>query len=943
MDAAGGAGAARLAAAGLVAGVGAGAGWGTEGMELLLVVDEHYVGDLHQPTAWGFLGVASCVGHAPVVLFSGAVRHRRAWCLGEAQAMKDHVRILVCGDERVGKSTFIGTLIAKNFAHEVPGVMSEVQIPPEENEDEVFCTITDSSALPRDRQQLVEKMQSAESILVLYDVQRPDTLTHLDTFWLPLIEANAKNVPVVIVRNKMDTLEGGLGERSVDLERQMEPLEKRYSCFHVSLECSSVTQMGINQALCHARSAALYPRAPLFDADAEELRPLFDRAMRRLFRIYDVDRDGVLSDDELNAFQLQSFDVNLSQEDHNSLRTILDRLASQEGKDVDAFVRRPSEGVPGGFTVNGFLRLIRLFIDKKQMKAPWQAMATHHYDEELVLSVPPEVSNPPPGKTAGHDQVLALPAQKFLSQLFQQFSEMKESRGASSPPTRLLTEAGQAEVFSVIPDPTCAPWDTPRSHHEEGHGVSSSSSSLGQGQEDSNYLHVPPFARLGRAPGAGRAMSMEGWMAHWQMLALHSPVLLRSHLFYVGFNGYAEDMLADKASPSHRMAASTASPRRARQASVIEVFVLGSRGCGKSSLIKALRLGDDLRSPRRASGGSVAAGPATCQERPEGMEELAPDSEEKSTSQEALSDRREGLAATTGSRSGPAVGDGAGGAGESVGEGVRGEEEGWEMVLDPEVPETCCGFARLQEATGSSGETGSGGGLSSGSSSSCGCASLSVTVTEVPESYTDSFVDDQAWRCDLALLVFDPSSRESLEFITPLLADIPPGVPRLLVSCESSREPNPSVVRTAEEKCKELELSPVIMTDPRTGEGLEGDGQLRQKIADPVCKGMLPFEERHRKANRNRRIYIAFAALAVAAGIMYAVSSTEYSAAAAAANLDGSRGGGRGALEGGALRAPVRAVKRAAAAAADYLRRWRSGRVAMLRDGEAYVGTVGSL
>lgn len=106
---------------------------------------------------------------------------------------------------------------------------------------------------------------------------------------------------------------------------------------------------------------------------------------------------------------------------------------------------------------------------------------------------------------------------------------------------------------------------------------------------------------------------------------------------------------------------------------------------------------------------------------------------------------------------------------------------------------------------------------------------------------------------------------------------------------------------------------------------------------------MLPFEERHRKADRNRKIYIAVAALAVAAGIVYAVSSTEYSAAAAAAaNLDGARGGG-GAWEGGALRAPVRAAKRAAAAAADYLRRWRTGRAAMLREGGAYVGTVGSL
>lgn len=125
-------------------------------------------------------------------------------------------------------------------------------------------------------------------------------------------------------------------------------------------------------------------------------------------------------------------------------------------------------------------------------------------------------------------------------------------------------------------------------------------------------------------------------------------------------------------------------------------------------------------------------------------------------------------------------------------------------------------------------------------------------------------------------------------------------------------------------------------------------------------KGMLPFEERHRKANRNRKIYIAVAALAVAAGLIYAVSSSSMDqSATAAANLadtgrGGGGGGGRGweASVGGALRAPLRAAKRAAAAAADYWRRWRSGRAAgMVRDvggvGEVlvggYVGAVGSL
>jgi len=49
----------------------------------------------------------------------------------------------------------------------------------------------------------------------------------------------------------------------------------------------------------------------------------------------------------------------------------------------------------------------------------------------------------------------------------------------------------------------------------------------------------------------------------------------------------------------------------------------------------------------------------------------------------------------------------------------------------------------LPQATGSGSRSGSEPGSREGSSSSCGNPSVSVTVTEVPESYTDSFVDEQ--------------------------------------------------------------------------------------------------------------------------------------------------------------------------------------------------------
>ncbi|CAM9837974.1 unnamed protein product, partial [Ectocarpus fasciculatus] len=474
---------------------------------------------------------------------------------------------------------------------------------------------------------------------------------------------------------------------------------------------------------------------------------------------------------------------------------ILGRLASEGGEAAEKFVQVQRGDSPGGFTEEGFLRLIQLFIDKKQMKAPWQAMSSHHYDEELVLVLPSEMTDPPPGKANAQDQVLSPLARKFLLQLFQQFSEEREGGdGPDASPLRLLAEEGQAKVFSVIPDPTCAPWDPPRSREEE-----ESSEEEGQGQEAAGggggVFAMPPFARLGRAPGAGRALTAEGWIAHWQMLALHSPVLLRSHLFYVGFGGHAEDMLVNKDSQvSYRTAAATeTSPRRSgargRQPSVMEVFVLGSRGCGKSRLIKGLRLGDDLRSHRqRSSGGSVSRASATA---------TGGHASEEGPSEPAVAlDTEQGRGASPEGEAFLGVRGGSAGGG-----GVGGGEEGWEMVADAEVPETCCGFAILAEAAGSPSAAGFSGSSSSSSPSSYG-SSLSVAVTEVPESYTDTFLDDQAWRCDLALLVFDPSSRESLDFITPLVAGIPPGVPRLLVSCESSRGANPSVVLIAQEKCK---------------------------------------------------------------------------------------------------------------------------------------------
>lgn len=51
----------------------------------------------------------------------------------------------------------------------------------------------------------------------------------------------------------------------------------------------------------------IHPTAPLFDQEQQTLKPRCVRALKRIFILCDHDRDGALSDAELNEFQVIIF------------------------------------------------------------------------------------------------------------------------------------------------------------------------------------------------------------------------------------------------------------------------------------------------------------------------------------------------------------------------------------------------------------------------------------------------------------------------------------------------------------------------------------------------------------------------------------------------------------------------------------------------------------
>lgn len=60
----------------------------------------------------------------------------------------------------------------------------------------------------------------------------------------------------------------------------------------------------VPEVFYYAQKAVLHPTAPLFDQETQSLKPRCVRALKRIFILCDHDRDGALSDAELNDFQV---------------------------------------------------------------------------------------------------------------------------------------------------------------------------------------------------------------------------------------------------------------------------------------------------------------------------------------------------------------------------------------------------------------------------------------------------------------------------------------------------------------------------------------------------------------------------------------------------------------------------------------------------------------
>lgn len=403
-------------------------------------------------------------------------------------------------------------------------MLPEVTIPREITPDNVNTVIVDSSSRPEDRMILENEIRAANVIAVIYAVDDEKSFNRLSQHWLPYIRSLGANVPVVIVGNKIDIR--GLDMNNPQLEATILPLMNDFKEVETCVECSARELVNIAEVFYFAQKAVLHPTAPLYDSREHVLKGPCEAALERIFRLCDGNKDNLLDDEELNAFQTICFDAPLQKAELEGVKGVI-KQSHPTGLTPDNKVN-----------LEGFLFLHRLFIQRGRLETTWTVLRRFGYEDDLSLRE--EYLHPVTFDLTHQSVELSPKGYQFLTELFAKFD--RDGDGA-------LSWDELDELFATCPG---NPW-------------------IASGFPNTTLLNDTG------------ALTLQGFLAQWAMTTLLDPSLTLAYLAHLGFEELTKHptLTALKVIKTRRRSDSLA------QRDVYLCHVLGAVGCGKSSLLNS--------------------------------------------------------------------------------------------------------------------------------------------------------------------------------------------------------------------------------------------------------------------------------------------------------------------------------------------------------------------
>ncbi|CCF59805.1 hypothetical protein KAFR_0I00240 [Kazachstania africana CBS 2517] len=460
---------------------------------------------------------------------------------------KDHIKVVVCGDDGVGKTSLITTLLRDEFIPNIQNVLPPVTIlknfstKPYLPKSTILVDTTND-----DMGSLHSTLKSADVIWLVYS--NHESYERIALHWMMMFRSLGLNLPVILCKNKCDKYDHAEIEASLDRQSEGEgdtkiedaefiPILMEFKEVETCIKTSALRQYNVIQAFYLCQRSINFPISPLFDARKGTLKSLAIHALERIFLLCDNDQDNYLNDTELLALQRKCFGKNIDFQELADIKQTLWQVGLDDTHEKLFEVQK-------GITKAGFLTLNKLYCEKGRHETVWHVLRAFKYTDSLSLDnrfLYPKIT-----VSESSSVELSPKGYRFLVDLFLKFD--KDNDGG-------LCDEELAKLFQCTPG-------IPKSWSETDF-------------PNSSVINNKGF------------ITLQGWLAQWTMTTFLDYKTTTAYLVYFGFE---EDT---------KVALQVTRPRKFRRRSgkfyradvndrkVFSCLVVGKPNSGKTSLLES--------------------------------------------------------------------------------------------------------------------------------------------------------------------------------------------------------------------------------------------------------------------------------------------------------------------------------------------------------------------
>ncbi|CAL9737950.1 mitochondrial Rho GTPase 1 [Monosporozyma servazzii] len=482
---------------------------------------------------------------------------------------KETIRIVVCGDDNVGKTSLLVSLLKNEFIPNLQDVLSPITIPRDFSSDPdspISTVIIDTNN--EDTQTLQTTLKLADVIWLVYSDH--ESYERISFHWMMMFRSLGLNNPVILCKNKCDatvdddtTLErdgistthqiNSYNTQNTKVEdEEFIPILMEFKEIDTCIKASAKTKYNVNQAFYLCQRAITHPIAPLFDARTGDLKPLAIEALQRIFLLCDNDQDGYLNDEEMQYLQRKCFHKEI---DVNELEYIKQNLMITQRNYYHEEENHVRDGdhtlnshcqlyVPGvGITLEGFLTINKMYVEKGRHETIWGILRTFKYTNSLYLDE--NFLHPRVNVSDSSSVELSSKGYRFLVSLFVKFDRDKDGG---------LDDNELEYLFKTTPG-------------------------LPKLWSSSRF----PYSTVVNNRGS---ITLQGWLAQWTMTTYIDHRIVTEYLVYFGFEEDTRLALQITRARRHRRRQGKVYRSSVSDRKVFNCYIFGKKFTGKTTLLE---------------------------------------------------------------------------------------------------------------------------------------------------------------------------------------------------------------------------------------------------------------------------------------------------------------------------------------------------------------------